>query len=39
MSIGSNQTPYNIAPYQKPKQEINPQSSNDINLSNPNDKF
>jgi len=39
MSIGSNQTPYNMAPYQKSKQEINPQTSNDINPSNPADKI
>ena len=35
MSIGANQSPYNVAPYQKLKQESNPQSSNEINLTNP----
>lgn len=39
MSIGANQTPYNLAPFPKPKQESIPHSSNDTNVANVNDKF
>jgi hypothetical protein len=39
VSIGANQTPYNIDPYQKPKQDSNPQSNTEIKSTNPSEKF
>lgn len=39
MSIGANQTPFNVLSFQKNNQEAAKQAMSDPNLSNPSDKF